>query len=162
MLLNIASNKLHYMPNQIEITAAGNSAREKIIALLLAEKLPVEDLPASLDNFFVAVDNDTIVGAVGMEQYDNYALLRSLVVDKDYRGKSIANNLLAELEQHASAHGVSDVYLLTETAPTYFAKKEYTKVTREEVPQAVQASSEFSHVCPVSAVVMKKSLLQTV
>jgi hypothetical protein len=45
-------------PNQCKITKAGDEQRQSIIALLQAEKLPVEDLPASLDNFFVALDDD--------------------------------------------------------------------------------------------------------
>ncbi len=144
--------------NQIFITKASDNHRPMVIALLQAEKLPVEDLPASLHNFFVALNEDKVIGAIGLEQYGNYALLRSMVVHAAHRDKHIASRLVEQLELHGNTLGISDMYLLTETAPAYFEKKGYQKIKREEVPAALQASSEFSHVCPVSAIVMKKEL----
>jgi amino-acid N-acetyltransferase len=144
--------------NQITITKASDNHRALVIALLQAEKLPVDDLPASLDNFFIAMNGHNIVGAIGLEQYGNYALLRSMVVSREYRNKSIASSLVDKLEYYAKTLGISAMYLLTETAPGYFEKKGYQQINREEVPTALQASSEFSHVCPVSAIVMKKEL----
>jgi amino-acid N-acetyltransferase len=47
---------------------------------------------------------------------------------------------------------------LTETADKYFNKKGYRAIAREQVPEQIKASSEFNHVCPVSAVVMKKGI----
>lgn len=144
--------------NQIYITKASDSHRAMVIALLLSEKLPVEDLPASLKNFFVALTEDKVIGAIGLEPYGNYALLRSMVVSKAYRDKKIAFSLVEKLEDYSKTLGVRAMYLLTETAPGYFEKKGYQKINREEVPAALQASSEFSHVCPVSTIVMKKEL----
>ena len=129
-----------------------------VIALLQAEKLPVEDLPASLDHFFVALNEDKVIGAIGLEQYRHYGLLRSMVVHATHRNKHIASSLVEQLEHYGKTLGITDMYLLTETAPAYFEQKGYQKIKREEVPAALQASSEFSHVCPVSAIVMKKEL----
>ena len=70
------------MERQIEIKESNNGYRQSIVALLQSENLPVEDLPATLDNFFVALDHDNVVGAVGLEKYSNCGLLRSLVVNK--------------------------------------------------------------------------------
>ncbi|WP_462265644.1 arsenic resistance N-acetyltransferase ArsN2 [Mucilaginibacter sp.] len=132
--------------------------RDKIIELLVAEKLPVADLPETLDNFIVAIQDGCVVGVGGVEVYGNYGLLRSLAVHPDHRGTGIAGRLLARLDSMSKKNGLSVLYLLTETAPAYFERKKYKNITREEVPAEVQASSEFSHVCPVSAVVMKKEL----
>jgi amino-acid N-acetyltransferase len=54
--------------------------------------------------------------------------------------------------------GINWLYLLTETASEYFEAKGYERISREDAPAALSASSEFSHVCPVSAIVMKKPL----
>lgn len=147
------------MNKQITIAPALVSHRPAIVQLLQSEKLPVEDLPGSLDHFFVAMDNESVVAAIGLERYGDSGLLRSLVVDKAYRNLKSASQLIKQLEDAASTSGISSIYLLTETAAAYFEKKGYQKITREEVPVALQASSEFSHVCPVSAIVMKKALL---
>ena len=144
------------MERQIEIKEGNNGHRQSIVTLLQSEKLPVEDLPADLDNFFIALDYDNVVGAVGLEKYNNCGLLRSLVVNKDYRNEKIAGKLVKQLEEKAKDLGVDCIYLLTETAPDYFTKKGYEKIKREEVPADLQSSSEFSHVCPQSAIVMQK------
>lgn len=130
----------------------------KVIALLAAEKLPVEDLPVSLVDFIVAIENTAIIGAAGLEIYGKTGLLRSLVVSPEHRNRGIAGKLLQRIEAIAALKLVTELYLLTETAPNYFEQKGYRKIIRSEVPTEVQASSEVSHVCPVSAVVMKKTL----
>ena len=146
--------------NQTKITKAKEQQRDTIISLLQTEKLPVEDLPTSLDNFFVALEGDNIIGSIGLEQYDNCGLLRSMVVNKEFRGKNIASGLVQALEREAIKLGIDCIYLLTETAPGYFERKGYKRVSRDEVPKSIQTSSEFSSVCPVSAIVMKKPLTQ--
>jgi amino-acid N-acetyltransferase len=132
--------------------------RDKIIELLAAEKLPVADLPETLDNFIVAIQDGSVVGVGGIEVYGNYGLLRSLTVHPDHRGAGIAGKLLTRLDHISKHYGLSDLYLLTETAPAYFEQKNFGKITRDEVPAEVQCSSEFSHVCPVSAIVMRKKI----
>lgn len=143
---------------QTTISRATANQRQAIIQLLQAEKLPVDDLPASLDNFFVATEDDKVIGAIGLELYGDCGLLRSMVVDKEHRNKNIASGLVQWLENDVESKGINCIYLLTETAPQYFERKGYQKITRNEVPTELKASSEFSHVCPVSAIVMKKSL----
>jgi amino-acid N-acetyltransferase len=144
------------MERQIEIKEGNNSHRQSIVTLLQSGHLPVEDLPADLDNFFIALDNDNVVGAGGLEKYNNCGLLRSLVVNKDYRNEKIAGKLVRQLEERAKDLGVDCIYLLTETAPDYFTRKGYEKIKREEVPADLLSSSEFNHVCPQSAIAMQK------
>jgi amino-acid N-acetyltransferase len=143
----------------MHITEASPPMRTEIIALLQSQQLPVEDLPSRLSDFFVAQEDGKLIGLIGMEQYGEYGLLRSMVVHPDFRNKQIAADLVQTLEQRATAAGIKALYLLTETAAGYFSKKEFSTIQREEVPAVVKASSEFSHVCPVSATVMVKQLI---
>ncbi len=143
----------------MEINDAVNY-RESIVAMLTAEKLPVDDLPANLENFLVIRQNDEVIGVIGMEIYGGYSLLRSLAIRPDWRSRGIASKLLREIEILAHLKGSKAIYLLTETAPDYFDQKNYIKITRNEVPAEVQQSSEFSHVCPQSAIVMMKTLIK--
>ncbi|HMG07659.1 MAG TPA: arsenic resistance N-acetyltransferase ArsN2 [Mucilaginibacter sp.] len=134
------------------------SYRAEVIALLAAEKLPVADLPQTLDSFIVAIQDGTVIGVAGIEVYGTYGLLRSLAVKPAYRSSGIAGKLLGRIDAMSNLKQLSALYLLTETSPGYFEKKNFQKITREDVPAEVQQSSEFSHVCPVSAIVMKKTL----
>ena len=143
----------------MNILEASASQRDAIIVLLQSQNLPSEDLPPTLQDFYVAVEDDQVIGLIGMERYGAFALLRSMVVHPDYRNRHIAEKLVQLLEEKAAASGIQALYLLTETAEPYFNRKGYTKISREEVPAEVRVSSEFSHVCPVSAAVMKKNLV---
>jgi amino-acid N-acetyltransferase len=132
--------------------------RENIIALLTAEKLPVADLPDQLENFAVNKKGDDVTGVIGLEIYGDYALLRSLAVNNNFRNQGIADELLQHIEKLAAAKKLKAIYLLTETAPGYFTRKGYQTITRADVPAEVHQSSEFSHVCPQSAIVMLKEV----
>lgn len=142
----------------MELNNANPQQRPAIVSLLQSQKLPTEDLPQVLDGFFTATADGHVVGIIGLEQYGSYGLLRSMVVDPEYRNKGIAERLVATLEHYAAANGVADIFLLTETAAGYFSKKGYANVERSSVPAEVKASSEFSHVCPASAAVMVKKM----
>lgn len=143
---------------QTTIAKALDHQRQSITHLLQTEGLPTDDLPASLDTFYVALEDSEIVGAIGFERYDDCGLLRSMVVGKEFRNRQIAARLVQQVEDGAKEAGLCCLYLLTETAPQYFAKKGYETISRAAVPAPLQASSEFSHICPSSAIVMKKQL----
>ncbi len=134
--------------------------KQQLIALLAAENLPTADLPINLANFRVAVQNSKIMGAIGLEIYGDYGLLRSLAVLPAFRSKGVARHLVRDIEIMAHKKSLKEIYLLTETAPDYFARKGYEIIPRINVPEAVQRSSEFSYACPQSAIVMKKTLHQ--
>jgi amino-acid N-acetyltransferase len=142
----------------MEITEAINY-RDSIVALLIAEKLPVEDIPATLENFRIAKQNDEVIGVAGLEIYGDYCLLRSLAVQPAYRDEGVAGKLLGQIEALAGSKGLKAIFLLTETAPAYFDRKGYNRITRGDVPEEVRGSSEYSHVCPQSAVVMIKTII---
>jgi len=132
--------------------------RQEIIRLLESQKLPVNDLPDNLDDFLVATQNQKVVGVAGLEVYGSFGLLRSLAVHPEFRNAGIAQQLLQRIAEISNSKGLMALYLLTETASAYFDRKGFLRISRDEVPPVVQQSSEFSHVCPVSAIAMKKTL----
>ncbi len=146
------------MLNKIDITQANSKSREEIISLLQSSSLPAEDLPHDMGQFFVATDNGYVIGAIGLETYERNGLLRSLVVKPGYRKMKIATALVRELEKRAKDLKLQDIYLLTETAQSYFSPKGYETIGRDEAPESLKQSTEFSHVCPSSAILMKKKL----
>jgi amino-acid N-acetyltransferase len=146
------------MGNQIQIVPVDPTYRDAIISLLQSERLPVSDLPPDLRHFLMATDNGMVVGGIGLEIYERNGLLRSLVVKPEYRNKRIAEDLISQLEKLARDQGLHAIYLLTETAPDYFSKKGYAIIPRSDAPESLQQSSEFSHVCPTTAVLMRKKL----
>jgi amino-acid N-acetyltransferase len=127
--------------------------------LLEAAQLPIRDLSAEMLKHFLVVRLDgVVVGAAGIENHGNVALLRSVVVDAIRRGTGLGNRLVIEIEARAKASGIDHLYLLTTTAEKFFSARGYQAVPREQAPAAIRGTSEFSQLCPASSVFMGKSL----
>lgn len=136
-------------------TAKDFSAVKK---LLVANRLPPDGVPSSLENFLVAQDGKKLVGAIGLELYGSTALLRSAVVNESARGSEIGARLVEGVLAKARVLGVREVYLLTTTAEKYFPRFGFAVVPRETAPSAMLSSAEFTGACPSSAVLMKKGI----
>ena len=124
---------------------------EAFRTLLKTSGLPYQDLNFK-DHILVGYyDNDELVGTGGLEVYDGYALLRSLAVKLGARGMSLGSAITKDLIEQAKKNKLNGIYLLTETARGFFLLKGFKDVMRDQVPEGVRASSEFSHVCSTTA-----------
>lgn len=129
-----------------------------VITLLSAVNLPTTDVNTQLDNFFVATQHGQITGSIGLDQYGQYGLLRSMAVAKTHRNKGIASQLVSTLFDHAGKLHVTNLFLITNTAEAYFRQKGFIRISREEVPEVVLQSKEFNGLCPASSVIMSLQL----
>jgi amino-acid N-acetyltransferase len=111
-----------------------------------------------MENFLVAVDADSPLGMVGLETFNDVGLLRSLVVDPGARSGGIGRRLVAALEANAASKGVTEMWLLTIDADTYFEKLGYEMQERDSAPNSIRTTAEFADLCPGDAVLMKKVL----
>ena len=121
--------------------------------------LPSSDIPTRLDAIFLYRLGSEVVGLGGIEQYDSYGLLRSVVVAAPFRGKGYGARLCRQLLEQARQQGIRELYLLTQTAERLFEKLGFEKVERRTAPLEIQNTSEFSQLCPASAVCMKLALV---
>ncbi len=135
------------------------SDREAIRRLLDSCGLPTADLAADPGpRFLGAFKEKSLLGTVGLEIYGETALLRSLAVDSGHRGCGLGRRLLAAAEREALNQGVTRLYLLTTTAEAFFRSRGYRGSGREEAPEAIRRTSEFSTLCPRSAALLFKEL----
>lgn len=124
-------------------------------SFLQENRLPVADISGNTGQFVLyRGDDGNMIGTGGLEYYGNYALLRSVAVAPGFRGHHYGQAIVDDLMQRAKASNVRAVYLLTETAKPFFEKLGFNVSTREQAPPEIQASTEFSTVCPVSATLM--------
>jgi amino-acid N-acetyltransferase len=126
--------------------------------LLRHAGLPTAGVAEWLPHFLVAEYEGEIVAVAGLEIYGPSGLLRSVAVRPEWRGTGLGRQLVDRLLSEAQARGTDDVYLLTTTAEHYFPRLGFACVTRDEVPERVQTSVEFTGACPSSAVVMQRKL----
>lgn len=131
-----------------------------ILELLNKNKLPLDDIASGQQPFWVAKEGGILAGAIGLEQYAEYGLLRSMATNSSFRNRGVAGLLIDELFEYAKQIKLREIYLLTETAEKYFEKKGFQKINRDGVPPPIKTSKEFSHLCPSSAVVMKKPVVK--
>lgn len=127
---------------------------EAFRSLLKNSNLPADDLDYKKDLLVGYYEGDELVGTGGLETYGPYALLRSLSVKMGIRGKSVGTTITEFLLAEAKLRKLQAIYLLTETAHGFFLKKGFKDVGRNEVPEAVKQSAEFSKLCSQSAAVM--------
>jgi amino-acid N-acetyltransferase len=130
------------------------------VRLILQEcRLPVSDItPAHLKDFFACGDETRLFGVIGLEIYGNVALLRSLAVSPSRRGVGVGERLVLQAEKHALAQAVRTIYLLTTTADRFFSRLGYSSVSRDQAPDEIQGTAEFSTLCPSSSAFMAKRL----
>ena len=92
-----------------------------------------------------------VVGSAALELYGASALLRSVAVQRDRRGRGLGRRLTGAALDLARRCGAVRVYLLTETADDFFPRFGFSPVARREVPPSVRGSVEFVSACPESA-----------
>jgi amino-acid N-acetyltransferase len=141
---------------RVRPAAAGD--RPAVIALLEAASLPTAGVPPTLERFLVAEEHGQVVGVVGLELYEDGALLRSAAVQPGGRGAGIGAALVRRVLDTAREGGITDVYLLTTTAERWFPRFGFERIARAEVPAGVGSSVEFREACPASAAVMRVRL----
>ena len=131
---------------------------EAFRALLKASRLPADDLDFHKDLLVGYFEGNHLVGTGGLEVYGDYGLLRSLSVKLGIRGKSVGTNICEYLIDEAKHKKLKSIYLLTETASGFFLKRGFREIPRKEVPSELNVSSEFSTVCPTTAIAMVLNL----
>jgi amino-acid N-acetyltransferase len=103
-----------------------------------------------------AFDGGAMVGVIGLQSCGDVGLLRSLAVDPAHRDHGIARALCDLAFEVARARDMRELWLLTTTAETYFARLGFTLVAREAAPAQVRATAQFASLCPATARVMRR------
>lgn len=129
-----------------------------VVDLLARAGLPEAGLREHVATLLVARQDGRLVGCAGLELYGSAALLRSVAVDEACRGQGIGRCLTDAALIAAKQHGVSQLYLLTETAPAFFARQGFRAIDRAEVPATVKTSVEFTGACCQCALAMTRSV----
>ena len=139
------------------IRAAKPEDLAKVTALLAASDLPTLAVAKALGSFVVFETNRCVVAVGGLEFYGRPALLRSVAVAGSHRHRGLAAAICDHLELAAASRGVEHIYILTETAEQFFAKRGYSTTPRAKAPSEIASSEEFASICPQSAVLMRRA-----
>lgn len=144
----------------VTVRAPAPGDLDRVLALLREADLPPDGVEGAFDRFLVATvgAGTVIAGAIGIEDFGDDVLLRSLVVAVQERGTGIGSTLVHQILASATAGGARRAWLLTETAAPFLARFGFEVVDRVSAPLAVQGSVEFREACPASATCMMRAL----
>lgn len=140
------------MLSRLECAEIGDLKQALRGAGLPADDLSCDVLAFRLDDAF------GVVGWAALEQRGDEALLRSVVIAPERRGKGGGSDLVRQVMAAAVELGVQRLWLLTETAAPFFKRLGFQIVRREAAPDSIQATSEFRECCPGSATCMTLEL----
>lgn len=130
---------------------------EQAINLLKINNLPTEDIDANVELFGI-FEGDRLVATAGFEKHGNIALLRSVSTIEAVRGRGLGKKITANTEDYIRDIGANEIYLLTTTAKDFFDKLGYETINREDAPDPIKQTKQFTGVCPSSATIMRKVL----
>jgi amino-acid N-acetyltransferase len=127
--------------------------------LLVAAQLPVAGIEAQFpDAYVVCRRGEAVVGMAGLERYGATGLLRSVAVLPSHQGAGLGRELVENRLRYASGLGLGEVFLLTTSAPAYFARFGFVRAERASAPAPLLQSLEFASVCPSSAACLVRRL----
>jgi arsenate reductase len=138
------------MPAELAIAPASAGDRAELEALLATCALPLDGLDDAFpDGFALARANGVIVGAAGIERWGVHALLRSVAVAPAFRGRRVAEALVADRIAWAKSvvpdvQGAefAAVWLLTTGAADYFERVGFERTERKFLEAEVDAGSQ--------------------
>ncbi len=142
----------------LEVEGARAHDLPAALELLRRADLPEDGVVEQFGNFFVVRDDARLVGLGGLEVCGQDGLLRSVVVDPQYRSEGVGARLVGFGLGLARKMGLLGVYLLTTTARAYFLKHGFADCPRELAPEGIRNSWEFKTGCSSKAALMKLPL----
>lgn len=145
--------------SSIRFHLAAASDEPALRGFLEAAALPTDDVAVGRQAFILAVEAGHIVGSVGIEVVGSNALIRSLAVAPELRGRGLGAALNERAVELARQQGVATLYLLTTTARDYALRRGYELVDRGEVPVSVASLPQFRGLCPSTATCMRMRLV---
>ncbi len=146
------------MLTDVRLRAASQTDCQQISELLECCGLPTEDVSDIIDSFQIALADGRIVGCAAAERHGVAILIRSVAVELAFRDRGIASQLVEALLMKARGTEVREAYLLSTTAPAYFARWGFSLFPADQVPVDIRTSAAFQRAALASALCMRCEL----
>ncbi len=145
---------------QISSSEVGKSDLKKLTDTLRINELCHDDIELSTDHYYKVEAGGEIVGYFGIEKYESYGLLRSVVILEKFRGNGLGEELMIIVKQKANGLRLQSLFLLTTAASGFFSRFGFQIMAREKAPISILESHEFQNFCPSTAICMVKHFNQ--
>lgn len=147
----------------VEIRESQPENLSAVLQLLQMVDLPTEGVKEHFATFLIAADSlkdspsdSRVIGCVGLEMYSPSALLRSLAIHPSSQGQGLGTKMVNVVTTWAKKHDIQQLFLLTDSAVDFFHKLGFIDINRDQVPQDVRQSIEFTKLCPTAPCLTKR------
>ena len=102
---------------------------------------PRSHTPNIPDAYWVAINNDKIVGTIALITVDDYGVLKKMMVKKEYRGKPLGTSktLLETVVLWCKENNISKIYLGTmmqfKAAQSFYINNGFKRISEEKLPK---------------------------
>jgi amino-acid N-acetyltransferase len=94
-----------------------------------------DEVATNIRSYILAKEGDRIVGYGALHIHSpRLAEIRSLIVDPEFRGRSVGKGIVEEALKEAEALGVGEVLVLT-YLPEFFQKLGFREIAKESIPE---------------------------
>ena len=94
-----------------------------------------DEVATNIRSYFTAKDNDKLIGFTALHIHSqNLAEIRSLIVDRAYRGKGIGKELIKQAILEAKILKVKKIFTLT-YEKGFFEKMGFSEIAKELLPE---------------------------
>jgi amino-acid N-acetyltransferase len=144
-------------PQRWKVEKVNQPERETASELISACGLPEEGL-GETELWCVKGEGRQLLGVAGLETWGRQGLLRSVAVENEHRKSLVGTSLVRHVISEAEKKRIKEIYLITETAPSFFERLGFSAIDRSRVRGGVLNSVEFKGACPETAPVMRMDL----
>ncbi len=101
----------------------------------LYERNGAQSRAREIDLFFIAREKDSVIGCVRFCRENDIALLRSMMIDADYRRKGVGRQLLNAFSKYVRNQKISPVYCVPYShLETFYGQIGFRKINDEDAP----------------------------
>ena len=95
-----------------------------------------DEIATHIRSYVLAKEGDKIVGYTALHVHSKrLAEIRSLIVDKNYRGQKIGQKMVAFTLKEASEIGIEEDVLVLTYLPIFFEKLGFIEINKEQIPE---------------------------
>lgn len=122
------------MTQNIPLIYEAHQQNLKALQLFLSEnKLRPSIVINENSVYYYIQNNDQIIGTIGAELNQYYALIRAAGIAQDWRRKGVANKLFDKLITELEKRGVVQLYLFSRQAKEFWTKMGFQQCTIQEI-----------------------------
>ena len=95
-----------------------------------------DEVATNIRSYVLAKDGEKLVGYTALHVHSKrLAEIRSLIVDKEYRGQKIGQRMVEFTLKEAKALGVEEDVLVLTYLPAFFEKLGFNEINKEVIPE---------------------------